>query len=96
VLDITLAVNDQNLRVERALDWKMSSYHPIAPCTIASESGMAIPIQQFLVDGLQTGSGSQSASGTGHGHGALVLIIRDAAALQNEIHYLNATAVMDI
>ena len=72
----------------------MSSYHPIAPCTIASESGMAIPFQQFLVDGLQTGSGSQSVSGTGHG--ALVLIIRDAAGLQNEIHYLNATAVMDI
>jgi hypothetical protein len=29
-------------------------------------------------------------------HGALVLIIRDAAGLQNEIRYLNATGVMDI
>jgi hypothetical protein len=40
VLDITLAVNDQNLRVGRAPDWKTSGYHPIASCTIASESGV--------------------------------------------------------
>jgi hypothetical protein len=38
--------------------------------------------------------GSQSVSGTARG--ALVLIIGDAAGLQNEIRYLNATAVMDI
>ena len=38
--------------------------------------------------------GSQSVSG--RARGALVLIIGDAAGLQNEIRYLNATAVMDI
>jgi hypothetical protein len=33
---------------------------------------------------------------SGTAHGALVLMIRDAAGPQNEIRYLNATAVMDI
>ena len=38
--------------------------------------------------------GNQSVSGTARG--ALVLIIGNAAGLQNEIRYLNATAVMEI
>jgi hypothetical protein len=37
VLDITLSVNDQYLRVEGALDWKTSGYHPITSRSIASE-----------------------------------------------------------
>src|SRR5258707_14889624 len=38
MLDMTSAVNDQYLRVGRALDWKIGGNHPIASCAIASES----------------------------------------------------------
>src|SRR5882757_2580015 len=38
MLDMTSTVNDQYLRVGRALDWKIGGNHPIASCAIASES----------------------------------------------------------
>src|SRR5260370_38220191 len=38
MLDMTSTVNDQYLRVGRALDSKIGGNHPIASCVIASES----------------------------------------------------------